>query len=202
MVYEITNECTEAIVAGLDLKSYDKVITICGSGDQAFAILNYVDSITAVDMKENQVDYANKRLERLKNGRRGFSNGYYHTPRDLERLRSRLGKIEIVKANIKDVDFSSFNKAYLSNAISYGECEKTLTLYKILSEMPSDSVVYFADEIRYYISNANRKSCKNKFYFETNLTEKARKKEYRCLCKGDWSPYVYRILPKGIEFVR
>lgn len=64
--YLYTNETLDAIIGGLDLKRDDKVLSILGSGDQAFAMLEY-SSVIATDRVRAQLKFVNKRIKHLKN---------------------------------------------------------------------------------------------------------------------------------------
>ncbi|MDP6641371.1 MAG: hypothetical protein QF381_02930 [Nitrososphaerales archaeon] len=55
--YPCTNESIEAVVAGLDLKKTDVVVSIGGSGDIPFAIAPHVGQVYAVDSSEVQTSF-------------------------------------------------------------------------------------------------------------------------------------------------
>ncbi|MDD5192687.1 MAG: DUF3419 family protein [Candidatus Nanoarchaeia archaeon] len=65
--YGHTNESLWAIVAGMDVAKKDRVLSICSSGDQAFALGEYANEVVAVDINTAQINYAKRRLEALKN---------------------------------------------------------------------------------------------------------------------------------------
>lgn len=66
--YGHTNESLWAVISGMNVSKDDRVLTICGSGDQAFALVEYAREVLAVDIEAKQIDYAKKRLEALKKG--------------------------------------------------------------------------------------------------------------------------------------
>jgi hypothetical protein len=66
--YTCTNERLEAIVLGLRLTPEDRVLSAGGSGDQAFAILEYVKSVDAVDILFPQARYITQRKGILERG--------------------------------------------------------------------------------------------------------------------------------------
>jgi len=70
--HRCTNESLAAIVNGLDVNETDDILAICGSGDQAFALLEKAHSVTAVDIYKNQVDYARYRKRCLKEEKYAF----------------------------------------------------------------------------------------------------------------------------------
>lgn len=65
----ITNESLKSIIEGLQINPQDYVLSICASGDQAFAMLEKGTKVLAVDKDQNYLKYARKRLEMLKEGR-------------------------------------------------------------------------------------------------------------------------------------
>ena len=65
--YLATNETTESVIHGLDPKSEDRILSIIGSWDQIFAMLEFIDKgkIIGVDYNQAQIDYINWRAENL-----------------------------------------------------------------------------------------------------------------------------------------
>lgn len=59
ITHKLTNESLDAVVKGMGAKQGDNVLAICGSGMQAFALLESVDSVVAIDCHHNQAEYAN-----------------------------------------------------------------------------------------------------------------------------------------------
>lgn len=140
--FPYTNECLDTIVKGLDVNPSDDIIAICGSGDQAFAMLEYANSVLAVDNDKEQVEYAMRRAEALKAGdiekflrpvpescldlimvgsdmKRSIA--YFSQPGRLERIRNNLGRLDIKHVNdfLDEVGKNKFSKAYLSNILGY-----------------------------------------------------------------------------------
>jgi hypothetical protein len=68
-LYVATNEDLKRITKSLDLDREDNVFAICGSGDQAFAMLEYANSVLAIDRNPKQVDFAQTRADYLREGR-------------------------------------------------------------------------------------------------------------------------------------
>jgi hypothetical protein len=136
--YPYTNESLDAIIQGLEIKQGDKVLSVLGSGDQAFAMLEFAESVIATDNNIRQVKYAEERRNLLAIGNveqflllgndseqctkqnRDRSIDYFKEPGRLERIRQNLGKLKI-----KEGDFTYllgrelFTKIYLSNALGY-----------------------------------------------------------------------------------
>ncbi|MFA5888518.1 MAG: hypothetical protein WC852_07455 [Candidatus Nanoarchaeia archaeon] len=138
--YLYTNETLEAIVRGLDINETDDVLVVCGSGDQAFAMLEYANSVTAVDIKEDSVKYAKYRLEALKAGNiseflkprrfcdlncsipfdREKSNIYFRQGKRMGKIMEKAGKLKIIHKSLYEVnDLEKFSKGYFSNALGY-----------------------------------------------------------------------------------
>ncbi|MFA5887977.1 MAG: hypothetical protein WC852_04680 [Candidatus Nanoarchaeia archaeon] len=139
--YPYTNESLDAVVKGLDVQSSDDIIGVLGSGDQAFAMIEYANSVLAVDNNKVQVAYAQERKAMLREGNierflhpeclpeitgkyKGHMDSivdYFSQPGRLERIRQKLDLLEIKKtANVLDkMKEGRFSKAYLSNIIGF-----------------------------------------------------------------------------------
>lgn len=199
--YKETNECVEAILLGLDVKPYDKVFAICGSGEQSLALLSRAESVFSVDYHIDQLEYAKRRANDIviiyKNSK--------HLRDRIEKIINKLDKINFECLDMRDVNYSNFTKVYLSNTLTYSTniCYSTQFLNKLLEELPSDSLVYFScDRTSEYIRDSNKHNKnKHRFYFDAKLTNKARKQQKSCYHGITWLPLVYRVLPKNIEFV-
>lgn len=143
--YTFTNECLDAIVLGMELSETDTVLAILSSGDQAFAMLEHAGNILAVDTNLEQVEYAlerkrfleEKRFYEFLNYLSGIgdddypaykpSRDAYFTPERMERIRQKLGRMEIMEDNIFDTKGEErFSRIYLSNASGYGNTERNL----------------------------------------------------------------------------
>ncbi len=70
MIYQCTNESLKAIVAGLDVSPEDNLLVVGGSGDQAFALLEFAGegTVTAVDNAPQQIDFIRQKAEALQRG--------------------------------------------------------------------------------------------------------------------------------------
>jgi len=115
-MYYVTNENLEAIMLGLDIQEGDRVLAICGSGDQALAMLENGAEVVAVDKVRAQLVYAREQVKLL---RQGNFDGFLNPPQDdhtscfyqnrkeyfschgrLEKIRSNLGRISFIEGNI------------------------------------------------------------------------------------------------------
>ncbi len=66
--YTHTNESLEAIVRGMDVNEEDVVLTVGGSGDQGFALLEFAKEVRAVDTSRWQLEYILRRCKMLEKG--------------------------------------------------------------------------------------------------------------------------------------
>ncbi|MBI3033310.1 DUF3419 family protein [Candidatus Woesearchaeota archaeon] len=64
-MFRVTNEDLQAIVEGLDVQADDIVLAICGSGDQALALLEFASRVIAVDNNNEQLKFARKKIDDL-----------------------------------------------------------------------------------------------------------------------------------------
>ncbi len=173
--YRITNESLDSIVGGLSPALDDRILAICGSGDQALALLEYAGYVLAVDNNPAQIDYALKRIELVRLGlferflhlpaiqrRSGLDSRYeyFSMPGRLSRIRERLGRLDVRNCDLTGALTSEFTKVYLSNVPGYspGEFfrdpfksrEETypgiVSLFKrIASALPIGGLVYAAN---------------------------------------------------------
>jgi len=152
--YLRTNENLETIVAGLAVKPDDYIVAIGGSGDQAFALLEYVKRVLAVDISQRQITHMKKQVACLEEKdyvtffkRRG-DRKYFDTGR-LGNIREKLSGLEIRKADIFDVCMNErgFNKVYLSNALSGHPDELRPCLSIISQSIPIEGLVYASNGI-------------------------------------------------------
>jgi len=206
--WKYTNESLPAIVAGLDLENSkgQYVWAICGSGDQAYAIAEFVPRVVAVDNNKNQLDFAKKRGERIKNG---DVNGFLEASRgtscfgqdldrrieyfDGDRLRKigpRTSRVSFVHGDvyesIADQQFS-FSRVYLSNtpALLNGDFDRKMD--SLISNLPVGALIYGVVKRKgFHIFHGELK-------IEKRLTTLARSLEpAKSKWLPAWKPSVYR----------
>ncbi|MFH1064896.1 MAG: hypothetical protein V1734_00105 [Nanoarchaeota archaeon] len=213
--YIATNESLDSIIVGMMLDRRDKVLAILGSGDQAFAMLEYGCSVIAVDCNAKQRRLAETRVEMLAGGdthgflyyagceenlvddsdmmHRDARNEYFMRAGKLGKIRRNLSNLKIRKEDIFNVREKGFTKIYLSNAlVLYGTCIGRDDYWnKCLKAM----VRLLEPEGLLYISNSHciddilaysRKEEKT-LRLEKELTKKCRQFD-----TGEWTPGVYR----------
>ena len=50
--YLVTNETLDAIMTGLEVNPEDDILSLCASGDQAFAFLEVAKHVRVIDMEQ------------------------------------------------------------------------------------------------------------------------------------------------------
>ncbi len=165
IMFTTTTENLRTIIAGMEPTEDDSILAIAGSGDQAFALLEYAGKVTAVDINSDQMWYVRKRIDALKKGhyreflespindvteflerssRNIYFRGFFRTNRRLERIRKRLDRLEIVEGDIFQIikkQKGNFNKVYFSNL---GDWVAREQLYESdgLDHLPNGCLVY------------------------------------------------------------
>lgn len=199
-----------------------------GSGDQPLALLEKAKKVIAVDLDPQQVDFARRRIAMLREGRfdaflnegidgldkyeddaRVQRDAYFLAPGRLERIRQKLGQLEIVKADIITILRKGLHtKCYFSNTIGYMLTERfpENTAGMFLSSCSALEAALGRDGALAYASNSDeiegaRWSAliqESRFFpngvpkqwpcamIIDELTEKARQREHF------WEPAVYR----------
>ncbi len=212
--YFRTNESLDAIVEGLDLKSDDSVLAIAGSGDQAFAILEYVKRVEVIDSKPNQIDFVKYRMNALKRKHydlflkdHGALKDRYQEKREkyflekgrLNRIRQNLDKLFIsTNSNIFSNNFESlFSKIYLSNALDYQDFKDRYSgLNYVLYNLTPKGLIYVANSHIVVQDRGYGKSvqlgCAEVLglNIDVELTKKANFHEPNI--RGIWNPVVFR----------
>ncbi|MFA6462161.1 MAG: hypothetical protein WCV90_07915 [Candidatus Woesearchaeota archaeon] len=170
-LFQLTNESLEAVMAGLEVNEEDRVLAICGSGDQALAILETAHSVLAVDRSPLQVEYALSRINALKRGdierflyaepeavtsnfdqEKGKKkrDDYFLREGRLLRIASKLDQFELRRVeDVSDaLNKDQFNKIYLSNILSYGKFDlPEIMRYfsRLIASLPLNGLIYISD---------------------------------------------------------
>ncbi|HII16015.1 MAG TPA: hypothetical protein HA362_06915 [Nanoarchaeota archaeon] len=202
LCYRCTNESPGAIAMGLCVKKGDRILSVLGSGDQAFALLEYADYVKAVEVGMLQAQYALERKEALKRGdaetflrfiramKRRPAGSYFNPHEDyfnderIAKLMKKAGQIDIVQADIfrDEMGIDGFNKVYLSNAATYpGNKPEDVNAFleRLALALAEPGLVYMSQRPDTII-------IPSRFSLDEQLTETARKQEY------GWFPCVYR----------
>ncbi len=131
LMYTATNESLDAIVCGLDINRDDDVLAVCGSGDQAFAISEFANSVTAIDIHLEQIKYAAERRRYLvqerydcfydltaQEGDNVRVRNYFMTR--VRRIREKASSIKFRLFDLRNaLSLGKFSKIYVSNAMGY-----------------------------------------------------------------------------------
>src|SRR3989344_2103041 len=138
-LYEATNEWLPSIVRLLEPQENDCIAAVCGSGDQAFALLESGAKVVTIDREWHQIEYARRRGSALQeNDLSAFlrtkdpeydrnslslidqSNRYFKVPGRLELIRRNLDGITFREGPfleiVADGEFQ-WSKLYLSNIL-------------------------------------------------------------------------------------
>jgi hypothetical protein len=196
--YLYTNESLEAIVKSMQLTRKDNVLAVCGSGDQAFAMLEYAKLVVAMDHGPEQVDYAQKQKKLISEGnfKKFLARGsvilkhvanmreYFEVPGRLEKIRKRIKYLSIRDGDIfRDSPGNKFSRIYLSNALGHLD----------LDESPSQNLMLLIDRLKpngllYVTEEKDMPSDPfSRIEEDIELTEIAR--DYQ---PNRWMPAVYR----------
>ena len=173
--YTVTNEHIEAIIKGLDLVPQDRVLAVGGSGDAAFAILEYAGKVIVVDYSPAQSKYIAQRANFLKEmdleaflrvekfGSKDYNlgdrdakpslerrNRYFLENGRLNKIRSRLENLEIIEGDILGQAklANGVTKIYLSNAIGYPSHDYTESrniLNELAQKLPQGGLIYVSN---------------------------------------------------------
>ncbi len=119
-------EDLSVIMAGLQPCKDDNILALCGSGDQAFALLESGAEVHAVDCVHDQLQYARERVNYLRAGnveafRRHDASRYFLDDRRVESIRGNLDKLHFhLVSDVTDaVSYGPFTKIYLSSLIGF-----------------------------------------------------------------------------------
>ena len=181
-----TNECLEAISAGLCVGATDRVFAIAGSGDQAFALLEHAKSVTVVDADSKQIKYVRARIAALRKGdKRKFfwpSNqtdmkdrtvfSYFDEGTRLADISKKIDSLEVLDPkdfleSLSSFSSGTFNKIYASNVVF-----DYLEDHRIGACLPLGGMAYFTQGRDNEIDTLQDGS--GRFAEEFSLTRRAR----------------------------
>lgn len=203
--YCVTNESLDAVVTGLDLHPEDTVLAIGGSGDQAFAILEYVKKVIVIDINQIQLEFIKLRKEALKQGKDDlfFTSKYlviegneslearkkYFSQERLEKIQSKLENLVLLPpANIFRLNLDEkVSKIYASNVTSsrWGVHDVSHIL-GVVKNLSLGGLIYFT-QTHLDLEKQDIPGLKEEYA----LAQKAR--QYEEEMEGfTWQPIVYR----------
>lgn len=136
VIFPFTVEKMAAIVEGLQPKKGDEILSICGCGDQAFALLERGARVTVVDVNPAQIGLVKKRVRALQEDSfSGFYGSvqntdeiskfqarmnYFEAELRYQRLINQLPNLEVIDQPLSLEDICAkrkFDKIYASDAI-------------------------------------------------------------------------------------
>jgi len=217
--YSHTNEDLQAIVVGLAPTKKDRILAIAGSGDQAFALLEFVKEVSIIDVNSIQIEYIQKRIKFLKEKKYGkFLKIDKQGKRD-NILQGKLCK-KYSKGNLikRDKYFSKKGRLrIIRNKLSYLKISKKKDILKLLNKKHDFNKIYLSNILRFnhslgdwdkeaklllekvaknlprngliYISDHPKQIIIKNLVLDKILTKKSRKFE-----EINWAPAVYRKL--------
>lgn len=205
MVFKLTNEDLDAITRTLIPRPYDKVLAICGSGDQPLALLEDAGEVYAIDKNEDQIEYAREKIKQLRDNRIDdffhINNSadhiavekrkiYFSKSKRLEKIISKLNNLVVCKRNLSDFNYyGRFNKIYLSNVLTYDvRIDYCQLLEQMAFELSVGSIVYTARDVEFRLIERKYKGIKHRLTEDTDLTKMARMYSI----ETQWKPIVYR----------
>lgn len=166
-LYRYTNENLEGINKGLIAQGH--VLSVLGSGDQAFSFLEGAEKVTAVDISYSQLKYAERRIKLLQSERyEGFLNsednpdysmpGMHETRTEylrqrLEIMRKNIHKLNLKQGDITEQKYDNIDRIYFSNSLDtellYMKHEKTIAMFdRLFVELKNGSIIYITDFLR------------------------------------------------------
>lgn len=202
--YSCTNKSIPSIIAGMEPQEGERILAVCGSGDQAFALLESGATMIAVDKDVRQVEFAKARFRKLRDGDyHGFLDAppafnpcdpiardiYFGRGERMENIRARLANISFRVQDVREVG-DVVDKAYLSNVLDWLRSDSEFVrgfFEQIASHVGGNGLVYLADK---GIVKEHKAVWHEEFDVDKRLTERAKSLTY---C-GDthWIPIVLR----------
>ncbi len=208
-----TNESLDAIIDGLEPNNTDRILTVGGSGDQAFAILEKGAKVVCVDNNPSQTEYIKERYKLLeKRNYKQFAYPLACFDKDAIKYLKKPGRAENIRKNLSNLEIrdpadimeiakneKGFTKLYLSNILGYHgtDYEQTKNIIKglttIARNLKQGSLIYVANhdwlcgrpEYKTFIKQTEL------LEIERELTKKAKNHETAYYIV--WNPAVYRI---------
>ena len=213
-MYQSTNESLPAIITGLAPTSEDTILAIGGSGDQAFALLEFAEEVRVVDKAPEQISLIRHRRAALEKGNyfEFFSvnkSGYVEHEKNANRreyyFKKESGRLEKIRQNLENLIVYEpediievaqltevYSKIYLSNAIGFSRMLPEKELQKVFNKvsinLPVNGLVYVTNHnefMRPYLPPA--------LTLDRELSLRARDHE----TNTSWNPAVYRKIAEN-----
>jgi hypothetical protein len=216
-----TNESLAGIVRGLDVGPDDRVLSICGSGDQPLAILEKAESVAAIDVDSEQMAYAMARVDLIRLGKFSLfrypdiftSCGFWgliealayretivsrhFTPERLRNIQTRLHRLTACIGDIfewhshPDWIESKFDKVYLSNALDAQPFSGNASSIISLFPIVKQFGLIYVSD-RFYV-DLFAEAINTQLELDEGLTSVARRENADLI---NWNPGIYRKITK------
>lgn len=207
-------------MAGLDIRKADRVLAICGSGDQSFAILEKARKVVAFDWNETQLLYARWRANSLRLRRfeqflqvrqedpfssitaLDLRNRYFRQSEVLSGIRLNLANISYLNRDLIEVSHElnpdEFSKIYLSNTVCPNYSYPAFRKYgeflgRLSGGLQKGGLIYLSnydDIVKAATRSELNVACPSSLEVCKPLTSLARQKEREA--RSHWVPIVYR----------
>ncbi len=140
--FPVTNECLEAIIAGIHPQDDDVVLAVGGSGDQAFALMEHAKKVLVIDNNPEQIGMIEKRKNALSHGdldlflerqqmHKNFDSlylardEYFNQPGRFEKLSENVDRLMVLPTmGLREFfsyeDHSEVTAVYSLNALGFG----------------------------------------------------------------------------------
>lgn len=156
-----TNESLDQIMAGMHPREQDLILAVCGSGDQAFALIEHGAQVIAIDTSPEQLSYAKRRAKFLHAGayEEFLTVGRTHLRSDVLAYFTAPGRMDRIRANIEHLAFNRmdlfnipttmhvvFTKVYLSNAHYFDSRIEHKEMHRVANLLEDDGRLYATGE--------------------------------------------------------
>lgn len=206
VTYQQTDENLQGIVQGLSPEPQDRILSICGSGDQPFALLENAGYVLAIDHCYNQIQFAIKRKEKLqeqdtasfvglvkgaKKSPQPKQQHYYFNQDRLEKIRQNLKHIEFKEATIHQITTNeTWSKIYLSNISMAKENNPFFHWNQVALLLNLGGLVYHASI--YQTNHSPNTGQDNQHLWPKNLILDQEQTQLSQKCKGYYNPAIFR----------
>jgi len=171
ILFYTTNESIPSIIEGLSPSERDRILAVCGSGDQPLALLEYCKVITT-DIRPEQIEILFQKIDMLKRNKfidflefskketsfleevNKLRREYFNQKGRLERITARIENLEVVEPmdieELSELAYPRFNKVYLSNSLTYGlkiNEHSSKKFLKVYERIPKEGLIYLTEEL-------------------------------------------------------
>ncbi len=162
--YYCTNENLEAIVLAMQPNENDIILTVGGSGDQSFALLEKAGKVYCVDNSAWQVNYIKQRANGLKRGdykafmpklenedEVSLRDDYIRHSR-IKKIKEKINWLTVKREDVvQAAQNGKFTKIYLSNALGYEQRDQiqatqfSEAMHKLSQALTKGGLIYLSN---------------------------------------------------------